>query len=161
MKFPEAHQNKLEKLIRLYNDIEATHKGLGQLAIMEVLADASNRAMMVIGSSGQGKSKVREWMAANITRPLLNLDSITIPGSKHLQEKLNGGNFSILCDDLSKGGSIYSQVATVTAMGELTYSGFIQKFISNMALDINGLYWFLYNELSAAYPEKNTPSTRV
>jgi hypothetical protein len=105
---------------------------------MSILADASNRAMMVVSPSGQGKSKVREYMAANIIRPLQNLDSITIPGLRYLQDKLNGGTYSILCDDLSKGGSSYAQVATVTALGELVYSGFIQKFISNMQLDING-----------------------
>jgi hypothetical protein len=138
MKFPIVHRPKLEKLAKVHDDIELTHRGLGELAIMNVLADASNRAMMIIGSSGQGKSKVREWMAANVIRPLQNLDSITIPGLRYLQDKLNGGNYTILCDDLSKGGSQYAQVATVTALGELCYSGFIQKYISNMQLDING-----------------------
>lgn len=138
MKFPIAHRPKLEKLAKAHDDIELTHRGLGQLSIMCAIADASNRAMMIVGSSGQGKSKVREWMAMNVVRPLQNLDSITIPGLRYLQDKLNGGNFTILCDDLSKGGSVYAQVATVTALGELCYSGFIQKYISNMQLDING-----------------------
>lgn len=125
-------------LQKIYNQIEATHQGCGKLAVMELLADASNRTLLVIASSGTGKSTILKWLKSTLNRDYLWLDSVTVSGFKFLSKKLSGKNMSILVDDLSKGGTQYSQVMTVTALGELVYSGYVRKLTAQLNIDISG-----------------------
>jgi energy-coupling factor transporter ATP-binding protein EcfA2 len=138
IKFPEKYQQKLQSLIKVYDSVEKTHIGCGKLALMEVLSDASNRTLLVIGSSGTGKSAILKWMKDVINRDHYFLDSVTVSGLKHIAKYLKGKTLSLLVDDLSKGGTEYSQAMTVCALGELVYSGYIRKFVSGLNLDIYG-----------------------
>ena len=54
------------------------------------------------------------------------------------QKKLTGKTATILIDDLSKGETTYSQIATVLTLGELVYSGFVKKYTAHLQLDIEG-----------------------
>jgi len=122
----------------IYTSVEKTHRGCGKLAVMEVLCDMSNRCLLVVGSSGTGKSATLKWLHSNISRDKIWLDALTVSGLKHLANKLHQQTKSILIDDVSKGGTVYSQVMTVTALGELVYSGYVRKVTSQMDLDISG-----------------------
>jgi len=136
LKIPKKYEGDLSVIRRIYENIESTHKGLGRLAIVEVLSDASNRALLVVGSSGTGKSTVMKWLSKHITRKKYNFDAITVTGLRHLQKEFNNANASILIDDLSKGGTEYSQVQTVVALAELVYSGYVTKFTSTISFRI-------------------------
>jgi hypothetical protein len=108
------------------------------LALFELLVDASNSSALIVSSSGTGKSAVMKMIGENIHRDRMMLDSVTVSGLKHLAKQLQSGNYSILVDDISKGGTEYSQVATVTALGELVYSGFAAKYNAVLNLNIEG-----------------------
>jgi hypothetical protein len=124
------------RLQQIYNSIEKTHPRLGKLAIMELICETANKALLVIGTSGTGKSAVMKWLNKNISRSKVLMDSVTVSGLKHIQKILNGANMTILVDDISKGGTEYSQVQTIATLGELSYSGFIKKYTLQLAIEI-------------------------
>ena len=138
LNIPENCQDQLKTLLQLYNHVEKTHEGCGKLAVFEVLADASNSSALIISSSGTGKSAVMKMISDNVHRDKMVLDSITVAGLKHIAKKLAHSNYSIFVDDISKGGTEYSQVATVTSLGELVYSGFTTKYNASLNLNIEG-----------------------
>jgi hypothetical protein len=105
---------------------------------MEILADASNRSLMVVAPSGTGKSVVLRYLNTVISRDRLWLDSLTVNGFRYLEKQLKSTEKSILVDDLSKGGTEYSQIMTVCSLGELIYTGYIKKYTAALALDIEG-----------------------
>jgi energy-coupling factor transporter ATP-binding protein EcfA2 len=122
----------------IFSAVEKTHKGCGRLALMETLCDIGNRCLLVVGSSGTGKSATLRWLSTIVSRDKLWKDAITISGLKYLEKILSGQTKTILIDDISKAGTSYSQVMTVTCIGELVYSGFISKTTSQMNIDISG-----------------------
>jgi hypothetical protein len=140
LKFPEKYQQQLKELVQVYANIEKTHQGCGKLALMEILADASHRTLLVVASSGTGKSAVMRWHQSVIERDMLYLDAVTTTGLRYIQKKLKDRTLSVLIDDLSKGGTEYSQVMTVCALGELIYSGFVRKYTSNTQIEIAGFH---------------------
>lgn len=135
---PDNHQEPLKQLSQLYSHVEQSHIGCGKLAIFEFLVDASNSSALIVSSSGTGKSSVMKMVGGNVKRDKMMLDSITVSGLKHLSKRLQYGNFTILVDDISKGGTEYSQVATVTSLGELVYSGYTSKYNAATNLSIEG-----------------------
>lgn len=138
LEFPEKYLKPLSKTVNAYDAVEKTHTGCGKLAVMEILCDAGNRTLLVIGSSGTGKSAVLRWLRDTIVRNKVWLDAVTIAGLKYLQKQLNQMTCSVLIDDVSKGGTEYSQVMTVCSMGELIYSGFVKKYTGTLQLEIEG-----------------------
>ena len=137
LKIPKKYESDLKVLLNVYNNVEDTHKGLGRLAVVEVLSDASNRSLLVIGSSGTGKSTVMKWLGKHVTRKKIIRDAVTVTGLRHLQKELNNVEATILIDDLSKGGTPYSQVQTVMSLGELVYTGYIFKTTSTVNFGIS------------------------
>lgn len=138
LNIPKEYQEQLKTLNQLYKTVEKTHSGCGKLAIFEMLVDASNSSALIISSSGTGKSAVMKMISENVHRSKMVLDSVTVAGLKHLAKKLAHSNYSMFVDDISKGGTEYSQVATVTALGELIYSGFTAKYNAALNLNIEG-----------------------
>jgi energy-coupling factor transporter ATP-binding protein EcfA2 len=105
---------------------------------MELLCDVANEALMVIASSGTGKSTIMKWLGNVVKRERLIVDALTVNGLRKLDKVLSFGEKTILIDDLSKGGTVYSQVMTVCAMSELCYTGYIYKYTANLELAIEG-----------------------
>ena len=136
LEIPKDYQEPLKSLSQLYNHVEKTHSGCGKLAVFEILVDASNSSALIISSSGTGKSVVMKMVSDNVHRDKMILDSVTVAGLKHLAKRLSGSHYSMFVDDISKGGTEYSQVQTVTALGELVYSGFAAKYNSALNLSI-------------------------
>jgi len=121
---------------KVFDSVEQSHQGLGMLSLVEILADMSNRAMLIIGSSGTGKSTAMNFLKKTCQRNVMSLDAITVSGLRYIAPRLFNANLTILVDDLSKGGTEYSQVATAMVLGELVYSGFVAKLTSNLNLQI-------------------------
>jgi len=140
MKFPEKYQKKVEAVKMVYDAVERTHPGCGKLALMEILCDAGNRTLLVVGSSGTGKSSILKFINSVIQRDKLFLDAVTVAGLRYIQKQLTNRTCSVLIDDLSKGGTEYSQVMTVCAMGELVYSGFVRKYTGTLQLEIENFH---------------------
>jgi len=128
--------NLQKKSSEVYNKVEETHPKLGRLALLEILCDIANKCVMVVGTSGTGKSAILKFLQNQISREKLLLDAVTVSGLKYIQEKISNKNMSILVDDISKGGTEYVQVMTVTTLGELSYTGHVVKITQNYHINV-------------------------
>ncbi|MEM3454695.1 MAG: hypothetical protein QXS21_05980 [Thermoproteota archaeon] len=128
--------NLQKKSNEVYSKVEGTHKRLGKLALLELYCDIANKCLLVIGTSGTGKSAILKFLEKQVGREKLLLDAITISGLRHIQKKLDGKNITILVDDISKGGTEYAQIATIVTLGELSYTGHIIKITQQYAISI-------------------------
>ena len=124
------------RLKQIYDNVEKTHPKLGKLAILEIICDTANKALLVIGTSGTGKSAAMKYVADTVSRQKILIDSVTVSGLKYTQKLFNGANMTVLVDDVSKGGTEYSQIQTIATLGELAYSGFIKKYTLQIAIEI-------------------------
>jgi len=132
------YKEDLNKILEVYKEVESTHKGLGKLAVFELLCDSANKCLLVIGSAGTGKSAVAKSVYNNIKRDKVYYDAITIVGLKKIQDFLTENRVSILVDDLSKGYTEYSQLSTVVIFSELCYTGWFRKTTAQYDLNIYG-----------------------
>ena len=136
--FHKRYRGDLEPLQAVYESVEETHRGLGRLALVEILCDAANKCLLVIGSSGTGKSAIMRSVYGKVKRNKMRYDALTLYGLRKLQKMLTNNRVSIFVDDLSKGLTEYSQLSTVLIMAELCYTGFFRKTTANLDLDITG-----------------------
>jgi len=114
LNFPKQFEKDLEKSIKIYEEIEKTHKGLGKLALFEVLSDIANRCVLIIGCSGTGKSAISNVIHDKVNRSKLKIDAVTVSGLRRIAKLLNFNTCTVIVDDLSKGQTEYSQIATVS-----------------------------------------------
>ncbi len=140
LNFPKQFEEDLEKSIKVYEEVEKTHKGLGKLALFEVLSDIANRCILVVGCSGTGKSVISNMLYEKINRSKLKIDAITVSGLRRIAKVLNFNTCTVVVDDLSKGQTEYSQIATVSVFSSLCYSHEITKFTGQLELQILGFH---------------------
>jgi hypothetical protein len=133
-KYPE----ELKIANQLYNDIESSHRGLGKLVLFDALSDIANRCTLVIGCAGTGKSRASDLIFEKCDRSKLKIDSVTVSGLRKIQNALSWNFMSIVVDDLSKGQTEYSQIATVSVFSALCYTGQIVKLTGQLELSIQG-----------------------
>jgi hypothetical protein len=133
-KYPE----ELKTASQLYNDIESTHKGLGKLVLFNALSDIANRCTLIVGCAGTGKSRASDLVFEKCDRSKLKIDSVTVSGLRKIQNALSWNFMSIIVDDLSKGQTEYSQIATVSVFSALCYTGQIIKLTGQLELNIQG-----------------------
>lgn len=119
-----------------YNSVEKTHPRLGKLAVLELICDVANRCLLVIGTSGTGKSAVLKAMMKTVPRRYIYLDTATASSLQRIQDRLDRQNLTILVDDISKGGTEWSEVQTVLTFGELCYTGFFKKYTFHYSIEI-------------------------
>jgi len=136
MEIPDRYKKELEIPLRILENVEKTHIGLGRLALFDVLSDIANRCTMIIGPSGSGKSVCTDVVYDMTERTKLKLDAITVSGLKKIQKALSNNTLTIVVDDLSKGQTEYSQIATVSVFSALCYAGSITKLTGQLELSI-------------------------
>jgi hypothetical protein len=133
-KYPE----ELKFANQLYSDVEASHRGLGKLVLFDALSDIANRCVLVVGCAGTGKSRASDLVFEKCDRSKLKIDSVTVSGLRKIQNALSWNFMSIVVDDLSKGQTEYSQIATVSVFSTLCYTGQIVKLTGQLELSIQG-----------------------
>jgi hypothetical protein len=137
MNVPVEYRADLHKAVELIEGVEKTHVSLSRLAIFSALCDIANRAVLVNGIAGTGKSTVANFVGINSTRNVLRPHGITVNGLSVYAKALTQNSYTIICEDLSRSGTDYAQFATVSVLSGLVYSGFVSKHTQSLHLDIH------------------------
>jgi len=135
---PDKFQNDLKPVRTIIENVDSDHVGLEGLALMSAVCDASNRSLLAIGVSGTGKSTVAFWVRDSVKRSYIMPHGITVNGLKDYSERLSNNSVSVIVEDLSRSGTDYMQVATVSVLAGLAYTGYISKHNQSLHLDISG-----------------------
>lgn len=133
---PTEYRKDLSVVEETILSINKTHRGLGDLAVINALCDIGNRSLLIIGISGTGKSKVAYWVKRHQKRNIIMPHGISVTGLKPFIEQLNQNSTSIIVEDLTRSGSDYMQVATVAVLAGLVYTGEITKSTATLFLNI-------------------------
>jgi len=121
---------------RIIKQIDQTHKGLGQLVAVSMLAHKAKKCLLVVSPAGCGKSTASNLLVKNLNHSK-KLDSVTRSGLAPLESELSNYKGLIVVDDLGKIDTQYSRLATVTTFCELVYSHFVEKHTITSHIKIN------------------------
>lgn len=133
---PEKFRTDLKVAREIIASVNLTHPHLEGMMLMSMLADISNRAMLFIGVPDTGKSRVCAVIQDSSRRQVLNPHGITANGLKHYADRLNGSSTTVLVEDLSRSGTQYMQIQTVSVLAGLSYTGFMSKHNQTISLDL-------------------------
>jgi hypothetical protein len=138
LKVLSKYKEELKFANQLYSDVENTHRGLGKLVLFNALSDIANRCTLIVGCAGTGKSRASDLIYDRCDRSKLIIDSITVSGLRKIQKILSYSFMTVVADDLSKGQTEFSQIATVSVFASLCYTGSIVKLTDRLELNIQG-----------------------
>lgn len=113
-------------LLEVIRKVDETHKGLGKLVAMEMLAVKAKKALIVISPSGTGKSTASYFVAQHC-QIAKYYDRLTVAGMRRLKDELTGFQGLIVIDDLSKARSSHVLINTLCGLTELCYSHFLSS----------------------------------
>lgn len=130
----------MHKVLRLIKDINRTHKGLGALIAMNILAAKAKKTILNISPAGCGKSVSTNTVADLLPDRNIKFTSLTLAGMIRLKRELNEYDGHILIDDLGEEKSNWSRVSTVTVLTNLVYGHYIDKITHNGRIQITNFY---------------------
>lgn len=126
-------------LLDLINDVEKTHKNLGELMAISQIATKARKMMLVISPSGCGKSTVMFQIGTN-TQGSIMPDKISIAGLAVMVDKLNGFRSVMVVDDITTTQTEYARKTTITTLAALCYSHRIQTIMAGQEFTIDDFY---------------------
>lgn len=101
--------------------IDATHAGLGGLAAFATLTAKAKEALLIVASSGTGKSRVLDYIEKNVPGSI-SWRVGTVAGLSAYQDELTKFRAVAIIDDLAAMGSGYRREHTMLIFADLVYS---------------------------------------
>ena len=120
-------------------EVNKTHPHLGEPLAMAMLAVKASKLLLFVAPHGCGKSRITSFIATQAPEVFLR-DAISVAGLGNLQGELTGFTGALIIDDLSKGGTTYAQIKTVTTLAELVYSHYCARDMADSHYSITDFY---------------------
>lgn len=117
----------MHKLRQAIKKIERTHKGLGAMIAMNLLAAKAKKTILNVAPSGCGKSAATNTVDNALRGRTKRFLSLTLAGLIRLKKEFSYTDDHIIVDDLGTEKSIWSRCSTVTVLADLVYSHQIRK----------------------------------
>jgi len=128
----------MHELHKIKKATDRSHKRLGNMMAVNVVAAIANKCVLNIGVAGCGKSTVTNTIKKAFGDNVLFFDSVTKSGLKYHAKELNGFRGIVIVDDIGKIDTEYTRISTVTTFAELSYSHVCKKSTNTIHLDIEG-----------------------
>ena len=125
---------------KLVKQVDATHKGLGQMAAVNLICAKAKKCVLNISPADCGKSTTTDLIANIMGTDALKYTSLTLAGLKQISNELNQFNGHIVIDDLGGEKSEWSRVSTVTVLANLVYGHYVKKIVQAYVLEITNFY---------------------
>lgn len=116
--------------------IERTHPGLGNLAVMAVVAAKARQCFIVVSPPGCGKSTVGAWLDAVHPEAYVR-DSLTRSSLKVYESLFNNFRGLVIFDDVGKIDTDHSRIQTLVTMAELVHGHFVSKSSFQLNIEID------------------------
>ena len=127
----------MHKLRALIKQIEATHKGLGALVAVNILAAKAKICILNVAPAGCGKSAATDIVHKMLGDQTKLYTSVTLAGLVHLRKDLTESNYHIIIDDLGAEKSQWSKVSTITVLATLVHTHNIHKITQGYEIKIS------------------------
>ena len=130
----------MHRLLQYRNQVNKTHKGLGNLFSYSLLVTKAKKVGIIIAVAGSGKTTAIEAAAKANKKDYLMFDSITRSGLKPIEQKLNGFEGTFVINDLGNIDTAYSSSESIKTAVMLTYEHHLNKLNSTLNLNIENFY---------------------
>jgi len=121
---------------RLIKSVNATHRGLGTLVAFNLICAKAKKTILNVSPAGCGKSSATNTVYRVLGSDTKRYGSVTLSGLHHLQPELSNYAGHIIIDDLAAEKSVWSRVATISALSHLVYSHQVSKYTQSLHLQI-------------------------
>lgn len=117
------------------DSVEATHPGLGNLAVMAAVAAKARQCLIVVAPPGCGKSTVGAWLD-RVHPECYIKDSLTRSSLKVYESLFNNFTGLLVFDDIGKIDTDHSRIQTLVTMAELVHGHFVSKASFQLNIEI-------------------------
>lgn len=126
----------MHAVIQLIREVNKTHKGLGELVAMNLIAAKSKRCVLNVAAAGTGKSTATDTIGLLLKDKALKYTSLTLAGLCKLKTVLSGFEGHVIIDDLGAEKSLWSRTATVSTLAHLTMQHHVIKITQTTTVEI-------------------------
>jgi len=127
----------MHKIRELIRSINKTHRGLGPLIAINLLAAKAKRCILNVAPAGCGKSAATDIVETLTKGYSRKFTSLTLAGLMKIKEELNDYNGNIIIDDLGAEKSIWARTSTVTVLATLVHTHYVYKITHAGLLQIS------------------------
>ena len=130
----------MHALRRLIKQVDKTHRGLGAMIAMNLIASKAKICVLNVAPAGCGKSVTTDTITLMLGDTAHKYTSLTLAGLKNICEELNQFNGHVTIDDLGSEKSEWSRVSTVTVLATLVYTHHVKKVTQGYVLQLENFY---------------------
>lgn len=117
----------MHELLKIIRQVNRTHKGLGAMMAMNILAAKAKKCILNVAPAGCGKSTVTNALARSLGEHVKPYSSLTTVGLMRLQKELSECSDHVIVDDLGAEKSSWTRVQTLATLAMLSYSHFVDR----------------------------------
>jgi hypothetical protein len=128
----------MHSLLRLVKEVDKTHKGLGKLVAINILAAKARKCILNISPAGCGKSTATDCVHKALGPISRKYSSMTLAGLRHLTRTLSHTQQHLLIDDLGAEKSYWARTSTITVLATLVHTGYVYKVTQQYVIEISG-----------------------
>jgi len=128
----------LHQIKRLICEINKTHKGLGSLIAMNILAAKAKKTILNVAPAGTGKSVACQAAHNSLGERSKLYTSLTLAGLIRMKDEFEHYDGHIIIDDLGAEKSIWSRVSTITVIANIVYTHYVDKITQTSRIQILG-----------------------
>ncbi len=127
----------LHKLLQLIKSVNKTHRHLGAMVGMNIVAAKSKRCMLNVAPAGTGKSTSTDTVAWLLKDRAIRYTSLTLSGMAKIKDELQDYSGHIIIDDLGAEKSEWSRTSTISSIAHLVMQHQIRKITQTTTVEIN------------------------
>lgn len=128
----------MHKLLRLIKLVNKTHKHLGAMVGMNIVAAKAKRCILNIAPAGTGKSTATDTNAYILKDRCIRYTSLTLSGMAKIRDELQDYNGHIIIDDLGAEKSEWSRTSTIASLAHIVMQHHIRKITQTTTVEITG-----------------------
>jgi len=126
----------MHALRKLAQEVDKTHKGLGRLIAMNILAAKARRCILNIAPAGCGKSTATDAVHKALRGISYKYTSLTLAGLRNIQRDLTGYGGHLIIDDLGAEKSLWARTSTITVLASIVHTGYVYKITQSYVIEI-------------------------
>lgn len=126
----------MHPIVKLIREVNKTHKGLGEMVAMNLIAAKSKRCILNIAAAGTGKSTATNTSAYLLKDRATRYTSLTMAGLVRLKDEFTGFTGHIIIDDLGAEKSLWTRSSTVSAIAHLVMEHHVKRITQTQVIEI-------------------------
>lgn len=116
--------------------VNKTHKGLGPMVVMNILAAKAKKTVLNVAPAGTGKSVACDSVGVMLKERSRSYTSLTLAGLHRMTGDFNSYDGHIIIDDLGAEKGLWSRISTITVLSNLVYTHYVHKVTHSYTIEI-------------------------